>query len=186
MKRNKTKRIKQKKTKRIKQKKTKKKYKSSPFLSIPIHLNSNDNGYSDLLHPRLLSYIYSQSKKGNNLIQTQFNKPFYSHEKSTLHLVAKSVKSWNQYPKWHEIQCTTRNSFIKSSPCSIGSNIKLFVKLKSNIQYAGLGIYIYALHKGIISKQQHKSFVKYLQKTFDKKPIRIHNEDVDWFHVKQA
>ena len=74
----------------------------------------------------------------------------------------------------------------------------------------GLGIYIMGLVLGFIKgkvpplspPQFHEiskrgaqgvggdeiplEFVQALQKTFKKRPIRVHNEDVDWFHLKEA
>ena len=37
-----------------------------------------------------------------------------------------------------------------------------------------------------IDETKHIKFVETLNKTFKKNPIRVHNEDVDWFHLKQA
>ena len=75
--------------------------------------------------------------------------------------------------------------FIKISPCKIGTVNKVFVKLKSNKQIGGFATYLRALQFGIIDKEKHIQFITALQKTFGINPIRIHNEDVDWFHLKQ-
>ena len=42
------------------------------------------------------------------------------------------------------------------------------------------------LHLGLIDETSHKQFVSALQKTFKKNNVRVHNEDVDWFHLKKA
>ena len=41
------------------------------------------------------------------------------------------------------------------------------------------------LSVGLIDEVAHKRFVQSLQTTFKKRKVRIHNEDVDWFHLKE-
>ena len=155
-------------------------------ISVSIDFTSTDFGYNDMLNKRLLNFVIENMKKGRNLVQTQDNKPFYITKKTKLHLQAVSVKSWKQYPSWNEIQCKKYNDFIKTSPCKIGTNTKIFVKLKSNEYFAGFSTYIMAIHLGIIDKKKHIDFVKSMKKIFKHNPIRVHNEDVDWFHLKKA
>lgn len=155
-------------------------------ISVDIDFTSLDFGYSDMLNKRLLNFVMENIKKGLNLIRTQDNKPFYVTKKTKLQLQAVSVKSWKQYPSWNDIQCKKYNDFIKMTPCKIGTNTKVFVKLKSNEYFAGFSTYILAIHLGIIDKKKHIEFVKSMKKTFKHNPIRVHNEDVDWFHLKQA
>ena len=42
------------------------------------------------------------------------------------------------------------------------------------------------LFTGEIDEKTHIEFVKTIKKIFRDKPIIIHNEDVDWFHMKQS
>lgn len=155
-------------------------------ISIQINFNARDKGYSDFLNPRLISFVMKNINKGNNLIQTQDDKHFVVYKKNYLHLQAIPVKKWAQYPSWNEIQCSKINEFIKASPCNIGINNKIFLKLKSNSYIGGFGTYIMALHLGFIDENQHKKFIETMQKIFKKNDVRVHNEDVDWFHLKQA
>lgn len=172
------------KKKKIKHNKTKKK--NNNTLSILVNFKANDYGYSDLLKQNIMEFIIDNVSHGRNLIQTQDNKPFYITHNSTLNLQAVSVKKWNMYPTWENIKCKSYNDFIKMSKCEIGKTTKLFVKLKSNELVGGFATYILALHLGVINKKEHKEFVKSMIKTFKDNPIRIHNEDVHWFHLKQA
>ena len=155
-------------------------------ISVTIDFTSSDYGYNDMLNEKLLTFVIGQSRKGRNLTQTQDNKPFFVNKKCKLHLQAVSVKSWKQYPLWNEIQCKKYNDFIKTSPCKIGTNNKIFVRLKSNKYFGGFSTYIIAIHLGIIDKKRHIQFVQSMKKNFKNNPIRVHNEDVDWFHLKEA
>ena len=60
----------------------------------------------------------------------------------------------------------------------------MFVKLKGNTQHAGLGSYIHALVTGKINEEKHKLFVKELMILMKDRDVIIHNQDVDWFHLK--
>tara|TARA_B100001094_G_scaffold279091_1_gene289048 strand:- start:120 stop:632 length:513 start_codon:yes stop_codon:yes gene_type:complete len=164
---------------------TKRKSKNKNKISININFLSNDKGYNDFLNPKLIKFMYNNIKLGNNLIQTQPNKYFNVNKNNRLYLQAISVKKWNLYPEWDEIECEQKSDFIKSSPCNIGNKLKLFVKLKSNEYIGGLGVYIMALHLGIIDKEKHIMFINELFNIMKDKPIIIHNTDVDWFHLKE-
>ena len=61
----------------------------------------------------------------------------------------------------------------------------MFVKLKSNGAIGGFGCYLLALWSNHITREMHAEWVKQMRKTFGKKNIYCHNEDVDWFHVKE-
>ena len=74
---------------------------------------------------------------------------------------------------------------MKSS-CKIGTRKKIFLKLKSNKKRAGFGLYLFKLHNGTITKEKHIQFVSDMKSLFKNNPIQNHNEDVDWFHVKDA
>ncbi len=65
------------------------------------------------------------------------------------------------------------------------SNKKLFVKLKNNPYLGGLGSYILSITLGLIDEKKYLKFVKTLKDTFQDKPIKVHNEDVTWFHLKE-
>jgi len=58
----------------------------------------------------------------------------------------------------------------------------MFIKYKSNPYVGGFGIYLMMMMVGEITLEKHKEFVKLLQ-TFQK--VIIHNEEVDWFHLKE-
>lgn len=166
----------------VKSNKTQKKRESK--FSINVDFTNKDKGYSDLLNPKLLNFIFKNLSNNKNLINTQDGKPFFVNKKTTLHLRAKKWKDWRDYPTWDEIQCKKFNNFIKHTPCNIGKNVKIFVKVKSTPQIAGFANYILSLHLGLITKEQHFEFVNALQETFTDKPIVNHNEDLDWFHLR--
>jgi hypothetical protein len=155
-------------------------------ITIDVDFTSTDKGYNDLLNPKLLTFLHRNMKKGNNLINTQQFKPFFLKNKTKLHLQAIPIKKWKfDTQPWKNILCSEYNDFIKMTPCDIGKNTKLFVKLKSNENIGGFATYLMALQLGIIDLEKHKDFVKSLNKTFKSNPIIIHNLDVDWFHLKQ-
>jgi len=160
------------------------KKKSVSKISINVDFSAADKGYSDLLSPKLLQFLYRNIKKGNNLINTQTYRPFYI-KKTTLHLKAQTINKWPLTPSWGDILCKDYNNFIKTTPCEIGKNTKVFVKLKSNKNIAGFSAYLIALHLGIIDLTKHTEFVTALEKTFKGNGVIIHNLDVNWFHLKQ-
>ena len=61
---------------------------------------------------------------------------------------------------------------------------KVFVKYKSNGNVAGFGAYLIQIITGVVDKNMHRQFINVLKKTMKGQPIIIHNEDVDWFHLK--
>lgn len=146
-------------------------------ISIPIDFDSPDAGYASL--QSLFPFLLKQIQKGNNLIQTY--QPFTTH-KTTLYLQAKRVTEWPACLKWNEIKCKSHSDWLKMSPCDIGQE-KIFVKYKSNTHVAGFGVYLLMMMAGEITLEKHKEFVKLLQKTLSK--VIIHNEEVDWFHLKE-
>ena len=177
-------------------------------ISITIDFQKKDKGYTDFLQPRLVSFLMRNIAQGNNLVQTQEGKPFVAYKKNKLFLQCVPVKKWKQTPQWDEIKCESIGTTMKATPCDIGRNTKLFYKTKSTTHVGGLGIYIMGLVLGFIkgnlkvplspsvprnSKTRSQGvggdeipleFVQALQKTFKKRPICVHNEDVDWFHLK--
>jgi hypothetical protein len=146
-------------------------------ISIPIDFDSTDAGYASL--QSLFPFLLKQIQKGNNLLQTY--QPFTTH-KTTLCLQAKRFASWTVRTTWNEIQCKTYSDWLKVSPCDIGKHKKMFIKYKSNPYVGGFGIYLMMMMAGEITLEKHKEFVKLLQ-TFSK--VIIHNEEVDWFHLKE-
>ena len=166
--------------------KTRSNRKSNNRISITIDFQKKDKGYTDFLQPRLVSFLMRNIAQGNNLVQTQEGKPFVAYKKNKLFLQCVPVKKWKQTPQWDEIKCESIGTTMKATPCDIGRNTKLFYKTKSTTHVGGLGIYIMGLVLGFIKESDHREFVQALQKTFKKRPIRVHNEDVDWFHLKEA
>lgn len=150
-------------------------------ISIPIDFDADDAGYSVLKSKRMVHFLLDSVRQGNNLIQTY--KPF-TIGKTSLCLRCKPFKNWPNHLSWEEIQCDSASSWIKRTPCTIGKNNKLFVKYKSNEMVAGFSIYLWMIVSGEITEAMHKEWVKEL-KTVIKKEAIIHNEDVDWFHVKE-
>jgi UDP-galactopyranose mutase len=149
-------------------------------ISIPIDFEAEDAGYSVLKSKRMVHFLLDSVRQGNNLIQTV--RPFTLH-KTTLYLRSKPYKGWNS-PAWEDIQCEAPSSWLKKTPCKIGKNNKLFAKYKSNETVAGFAIYLWNIVSGEITEAMHKEWVKQL-KSIVKKEVVIHNEDVDWFHVKE-
>jgi hypothetical protein len=150
--------------------------KNKPFV-FSIDWNSEDAGYSVLTSKKMIQFVLHK----HNLIQTY--KPF-KLGKTKLYLQSVSVNTWPSQPTWKDIACRPINSWIKTTPCSIGKNIKMFVKLKGNKTHAGLGSYIHALITGKITLDQHKILVRELKELMKDREVIIHNEDVDWFHLK--
>jgi hypothetical protein len=144
--------------------------------TISIDWKSEDAGYSVLTSKKMVEFANK-----HNLIQTY--KPF-KMDKTKLYLKAVKVDAWPSKPTWKSIECNEINSWIKTTPCVIGKNIKMFVKLKGNAKHAGLGSYIHALVTGKITEEKHKIFVKELMVLMKDRDVIIHNEDVDWFHLK--
>jgi hypothetical protein len=136
---------------------------------------TKDGGYDDLMNIKFNSH---------NLIHTY--KPFYVHKKNTLYLESVPFYKWPKRPTWKNIECKTRTKWMKSSPCKIGTRKKIFLKLKSNKKHAGFGLYLFKLHNGTITKEKHIQFVSEMKSLFKNNPIQNENEDVDWFHVKDA
>ena len=158
-------------------------------IKISIDWDSKDNGYSSLNNKKVLQFIIDNIKEGYNLVQTQPDKPFICNGKTILYLQAIKIKSWPQTPEWEKtdnyIKCKTFNDWIKISPCDIGHKAKIFVKLKSNPYIAGFATYLMSIFSGYITPDKHKEFVKAAKLIFKNKPVYIHNQDVDWFHMKE-
>ena len=148
-------------------------------ISIPIDFDSPDAGYASL--QSLFPFLLKQLQKGNSLLQTY--QPFTTH-KTKLCLQAKRVTSWPVDLKWSDIKCKANSDWLKVSPCEIGNDHKkIFVKYRSTPYVGGFGVYLLMMMAGEITLEKHKEFVKLLQKTFSK--VIIHNEEVDWFHLKE-
>ena len=147
---------------------------------IDIDWDAEDGGFATLKSKRVAKWLFSSLEKGHNLIQTC--RPFSVH-KTKLYLKAKSFKKWKQTPEWSEIGCRRDSEWLQSTPCKIGSNNKMFVKYKSTEFAAGFGIYLLMVLSGQVTKMMHLEFVRVMQKTMT--DVIIHNEEVDWFHMKQ-
>jgi hypothetical protein len=167
------------------------KIKPSQKISIPIDWDSRDHGYSALSSSKVYKFILKNLSEGNNLIQTQHNKSFKPKGKTVLKLQAVKFKSWKLSPKWENnksgnfIQCKDFNEFIKTTPCNTGKKrSKIFLKFKSNKKVAGFGTYLLRIYSGDIDEKKHSQFVKAIKKTFKNSSVIIHNEDMDWFHMK--
>lgn len=168
-------------------------------INIKINWNSKDYGYSSLKDTRVFNFLIKSLTKKQNLVQTQINKPFYVNLNKTTMLNLQSVKQtkWKRTPTWNGgekkcvapgcLECTDVVDWLKGSPCSFGKKRKkLFVKYKSNVYLGGFGTYLMRLFTGDIDEKTHIEFVKTIKKIFRNKPIIIHNEDVNWFHMKQS
>jgi len=149
--------------------------------SIDIDWDAPDGGYAVLRSKRIAKFLFKSLEQGHNLIQTY--KPFSTH-KTKLFLRAKTFTQWPKTPTWNEILCVKDNGWLKSTPCRIGLNKKVFVKYKGNEYAAGFAIYLLMVITGEITETMHLEFVTVMKKTMTN--VIIHNEDVDWFHLKQV
>jgi hypothetical protein len=165
-------------------------------ISIEVNWDASDGGLSDLKNERVFKFLTKNAAAGYNLIQTQKDTHFYAHGKTKMHLQAIKVNSWPVKLKWwgsdkkekkvKTLDCYSYNDWIKKPPCGRGlKREKIFLKLKSNEYVGGFGTYLWRLFSDEIDGKKHKVFVKALKTTFKKKPIFIHNTDVDWFHAKE-
>ena len=168
-------------------KRTKKLQKNMPNkIKISIDWNATDKGYSILTSKKVKNFLFENIKNGNNLIQTQHNKPFSVNGKTILHLQAVPFKNWKLKPKWNDIECKEFSNWLKGTPCSIGKKrAKMFIKYESNNNVAGLATYLLQLFSGVLDINDHKLFVKTLKSLMKHNLVLIHNEDVHWFHLKQ-
>ena len=175
------------KTKKLKKNKKTKKIvssKKSNKITISIDLGSKDKGYKVLKSKRIQKFLLENIKNGNNLIQTQHMKSFKVKGKTKMYLQAVKYKKWKFNPTWKEIKCKKYNDWLKTTPCDIGKRLKIFIKYKSNEHVAGFGVYLIHLLTGEIDLKKHTQFVEALQKTMKNGDVYIHNEDVDWLHLK--
>ena len=117
-------------------------------LTISIDWTTEDAGYSVLTSKKMIEFALNNK---HNLIQTY--KPF-KMDKTKLYLKAVKVDAWPSKKTWKSIECKEINSWIKTTPCVIGKNIVLLVKLKGNKTHAGLGSYIHALVTGKITEEK--------------------------------
>jgi len=148
--------------------------------TIDIDWDVPDGGYSVLRSKRMAHFLFKSLEKGHNLIQT--SKPFTTN-KTKLCLRSKRYTEWPKTPTWEEILCKDKSDWLKTTPCEIGKNKKMFVKYKSNEYAAGFAIYLIQIITGEITVKRHLEFVKVMKKTMTN--VTIHNEDVDWFHMKE-
>ena len=163
---------------------TKKRSLAKNKISLSVNLQDSDGGFHVFSSKRVKDFVLENIKNGNNLIQTQHNKPFFANKKTVIHLQAAKYNSFNLTPTWEEIKCKSSTDWLKSSPCEIGKTNKVFVKYKSNGNVAGFGAYLIQIITGVVDKNMHRQFINVLKKTMKGQPIIIHNEDVDWFHLK--
>lgn len=162
-------------------------------ISITIDWNSKDYGLSSLSSSKVHKFLLSNLLQGNNLIQTQHNTSFKVTGKTILKLQAVKFNSWKVSPHWNNenngkvhVMCKKFNDFIKTTPCNTGKKrSKIFLKFKSNKNVAGFALYLLNIFSGEIDIEKHKQFARALKKTFKNNDVIIHNEDVNWFHMKQ-
>jgi len=166
--------------------KTTKKQNNKNYLILDINFNSKDRGYHILKSDKVKQFLLSNVKKGNNLIQTIPDTYFYLYKKTTLSLRAIPYYHWiKPNLKWNDIYCDIKDKNIKGTPCQLhNTHKKIFYKLKSNTKIAGFGIYLYHLIHNKITLKQHINFINHLKKIMNKDKVYIHNQEVDWFHIK--
>lgn len=178
-----------KKTKKIQTKKSQtkkeKSVKSSNKITISIDWSAKDKGYSVLKSKRVMKFLLENIKNGNNLIQTQYMKPFKAKGKTKMYLQAVKFNSFTTDIKWEELECKIHEDWIKSTPCVFKGkgNKKVFVKYKSNENVAGFGVYLIHLLTGEINLEKHKQFVKAMQKTMKDRSVFVDCMNVTWFHI---
>lgn len=173
------------KTKKINKKKTKKAkfVKKANKITIPINWAAKDKGYSVLKSKRVMKFLFENIKNGNNLIQTQFMKPFKARGKTKIHLQAVKFNAFTTDIEWKEIKCKKYKDWLKMQPCGVGKNLKLFAKYESNENIAGFALYLIHLFTGEINLEKHKQFVKAMQKTMKDRSVFIDCMNVKWFHI---
>ena len=164
---------------------------------MDIDWDAPDGGLSSLKNERVFKFLTKNAAAGYNLIQTQKNTTFHAYGKTKMHLQAIKVHDWPVKLKWWEtdkktngeirtLNCNSYNEWIKHPPCDRGmKREKIFLKLKSNKYVGGFSTYLWRIFSGDIDEKLHKDFARALKSTFKKKPIFIHNTDVDWFHAKE-
>lgn len=168
---------------KIKTKNTKKQINN--YLILNINFNNKDRGYSILKSNKVKQFLFYNINNGNNLIQTIPNTYFHLYKNTKLSLRAIPYYQWIKPLKWSDIQCDNKHKDIKGSPClNYNTHKKIFYKLKSNQQIAGFGIYLYNLMNNNITLKQHIEFIDNLKKIMNKDKVYIHNQEVDWFHIK--
>tara|TARA_B100000683_G_scaffold276647_2_gene331388 strand:+ start:872 stop:1444 length:573 start_codon:yes stop_codon:yes gene_type:complete len=174
-------------------KNTKKIHNKRNKITIDVDFTAKDGGFSSFHTNEVFSFLIKNINKGRNLIQTVPGKPFFVNKSTKLHLQAVKHDDFELRPNWSDIECNSHGSWLKSSPCKIGSRDKVFVKYKpvkngSGTKFlnkaAGFGSYINAIMLGEIDEKKHIQFAKVLRKTMKKNPVVVHNMDVDWFHLK--
>jgi hypothetical protein len=79
---------------------------------------------------------------------------------------------------WSAIECLSVNSFIKSSPCKVGTSTKVFFK-----QAKTLDDYIVKLSKKQVTKAQHNALFKTVLSVIGSSFVN-HNQDVATLHFK--
>lgn len=154
-------------------------------IEIKIDWDSKDCGYSVLKSNKMKNFLFENLKNGKNLINSQNLTSFKAKGKTVLKLQAISYKKWYRYTPWSRILCDKYSTWLKGSPCSVGRDKRLFVKLESNEHIAGFALYIMAILMGQINLKKHKQFVKTLQKIFKNDDVYIHNTDLHYFHLKR-
>lgn len=164
-------------------------------LSIDIDFTSKDGGFSVFTSKKMMDFFRKNIKKGRNLIQTIPDKPFFVNKKTKLHLQAVKYDDYSMRPEWKEVLCKSHGTWLKSSPCNIGTRNKVFVKYKGvkngkSTRFlnksAGIGAYLFAISMGEIDEKKHLKFTTLLRKTMKNDPVVVHNMDVDWFHLKSV
>ena len=165
----------------------------SRSFALDVDWTANDGDYAAFTDKRLRSWLYANLLRDRNLVATDPRAPsFRVDRKGTLHLRAKTYKTYKVRPTWRQVLCTPcgtkKNPWIKATPCWLSdgqSRKKLFVRLKSNGTIGGFGCYLLALWSGKVTREGHAEWVKQMRRTFGKKEVYCHNEDVHWFHVKE-
>jgi hypothetical protein len=161
--------------------------------TLVVNWSDADGGYTAFQDPALKRYVHRNLLKGRNLIATDPRKtPFRVDGKrpASVYLYASSCPTYKRCQRWKEILCTEHGArgWLKSAPCWFKggqSRKKLFVHQKSNACVGGFGTYLVALWSGSITRAKHLEWVQVMRKTFGNRPVYCHNEDVDWFHVKE-
>lgn len=168
-----------KKTKKVKS------VKNSNKITISIDWSTKDKGFNVLKSKRVMKFLLENIKNGNNLIQTQFMKPFKAKGKTKMHLQAIKFNAFTTDIEWKGLECKVHEDWIKSTPCVFKgkNNKKVFVKYKSNENVAGFGVYLIHLLTGEIDLEKHKQFVKAMQKTMKDRSVFIDCMNVTWFHI---
>lgn len=159
------------------------------MLAISIDWSAPDGGYSALMVPAVRAWLLTNLLAGRNLVQTAPGTTFAAAGPCTMSLTAKEYAAWPLRPRWDELHCQPRGAWVRASPCTHpgGAPVRLFVRVHGTTFAAGFASYLLRLLMGDITAADHAFLARTMREALGPAtPLIIHNEEVDWFHMKAA